>query len=89
MHSLMKTIKKICGLINAIAALYIGLLALGYDLLKYLMIADKLASSMIYIHYCVGASGALTLILYVICFYSCLSGCSYHGCGSCGVIGKN
>ncbi len=89
MHSLIKTIKKVCGIINALVALHIGLLALGYDLLKYLMISDKIASSIIYIHYSVGVSGALTLILYVMCFYSCSSGCSSHACGSCGVMGRN
>lgn len=89
MHSLIKTVKNICGIINAVAALHIGLVALGYDVLKNLMIADKIASSMMYVHYCVGFSGALSLILYVMCFYACLSGCSSHGCGSCGVMGRN
>jgi hypothetical protein len=89
MYSLMKTVKMVCGIINALAALHIGLWTMGYNVLNYPMFADRIGGAMLYINYCVGISGAIFLVLCMMCFYSCASGCSSHGCGSCGVMGRN
>jgi hypothetical protein len=89
MHALMRTVKKVCGIINAIAALHIGLSTMGYNVFNYPMVADNIGGAMTYINYAFGVSGALFLVLCAICCYSCSSCCSAQGCASCGVMGRN
>jgi uncharacterized membrane protein YuzA (DUF378 family) len=89
MHSLMKTVRKVCGIINSICAIHVGLMSVGYDVFSYPMIADRIGWAMTYINYGFGFSGIAFLVLSVIHFSSQGSCCSSQGCGSCGVMGKN
>jgi len=91
MDSLMKHIKKVAGLINSLAALHLGLSALGYNIFSYPMILDRFGWALPYINYAFGVSGLVFLVMWVMCCVSCSSCCSSgsHGCGSCGVMNKH
>lgn len=82
--------KKFSGMLNAIAAIHLGLLSYGYNLLEKVSSMSGSPVLSAYIPYVFGISGVIYLVLMFGCLFG---GCDAGSCASqsscgCGMLGK-